>query len=357
MFDAFDVQEFATSQEVYTQWTGRRAKSGQPLYVYKIGGLTKDKVNAYSAKADRLLPRMIVLSEVRFGAQNEFTRQQADSSYSQMMTAFVLPFCSALPRPHDEIPVDATVCIVDIADVSLSRFWALRSHMQRASTMATAYYPETLGASEWRLCRWPSQARADALENLLSLHRRCTRILLCRLGMDRKVVRPWNGREDLHSSVRSLARPDAARFRSLTRSGIHSSHEVLPTLTKHVDISNIPKRYGGELAWDFGDPVSLDAEGAAKVGLVEGTPLPRGTVRWGPDGFQLVGTGRTPEEIAQGTPAPREKAPIANGNGNAVKKDEGAEVFSDDDEEENWSIAEEGNDEDLADVTAKVGQL
>jgi hypothetical protein len=64
LFDNFPVEEFGLSQQVYTQYTGRRTKSGQPLYVYKVGALTKEKVNEYSKKGDRLEPRMIVLSEV-----------------------------------------------------------------------------------------------------------------------------------------------------------------------------------------------------------------------------------------------------------------------------------------------------
>jgi hypothetical protein len=61
------------------------------------------------------------------------------------MTRFVLPLCSAVPgRPHPESPVDQCNNIVDISKVGLKQFWNLRSHMQAASTLATAHYPETL---------------------------------------------------------------------------------------------------------------------------------------------------------------------------------------------------------------------
>lgn len=61
------------------------------------------------------------------------------------LTRFVLPLCSAVPgRPNPETPVDQSNNIVDISKVGLKQFWNLRSHMQDASTLATAHYPETL---------------------------------------------------------------------------------------------------------------------------------------------------------------------------------------------------------------------
>lgn len=56
-----------------------------------------------------------------------------------------MPLCSAVPgRPNPETPVDQSNNIVDISKVGLKQFWNLRSHMQDASTLATAHYPETL---------------------------------------------------------------------------------------------------------------------------------------------------------------------------------------------------------------------
>jgi len=61
------------------------------------------------------------------------------------LTRFVMPLCSAVPgRPNQETPVDQSNNIVDISHVGLKQFWNLRSHMQDASTLATAHYPETL---------------------------------------------------------------------------------------------------------------------------------------------------------------------------------------------------------------------
>jgi hypothetical protein len=61
------------------------------------------------------------------------------------LTRFVLPFCSAMKdRPHIETPVSQSSNIVDISGVGLRQFWNLKNHMQDASQLATAHYPETL---------------------------------------------------------------------------------------------------------------------------------------------------------------------------------------------------------------------
>jgi hypothetical protein len=61
------------------------------------------------------------------------------------LTRFVLPLCSAVKdRPHPETPISQSNNIVDISGVGLRQFWNLKNHMQDASTVATALYPETL---------------------------------------------------------------------------------------------------------------------------------------------------------------------------------------------------------------------
>jgi len=57
---------------------------------------------------------------------------------------FVLPLVSALERPNPEVPITNSTNIVDISHVGLTQFWNLKGHMQDASVLATAHYPETL---------------------------------------------------------------------------------------------------------------------------------------------------------------------------------------------------------------------
>ncbi|GAA5889158.1 hypothetical protein JCM16303_006410, partial [Sporobolomyces ruberrimus] len=126
LYDSFSLQEFDQAAKLYPQWTGRRDKSGLPVYVFKVSCLGKKETDEYSKNPERLNPRMIALYE--------------------HMVQFVLPFCSAIPHAHEEVPISGCATIVDISNVSLMRFWQLKSHMQRASALASANYAETLGA-------------------------------------------------------------------------------------------------------------------------------------------------------------------------------------------------------------------
>lgn len=61
------------------------------------------------------------------------------------LTRFAQPLCSqTTDREHAGTPITLSTNIVDISNVSLRMFWNLKSHMQAASTLATAHYPETL---------------------------------------------------------------------------------------------------------------------------------------------------------------------------------------------------------------------
>ena len=57
---------------------------------------------------------------------------------------FVMPLCSKLARPNPETPIVQSNNIVDVSGVGLMQFWNLKGHMQDASVLATAHYPETL---------------------------------------------------------------------------------------------------------------------------------------------------------------------------------------------------------------------
>ena len=62
----------------------------------------------------------------------------------QNLLNFVMPLVSTLERPNPEIPITNSTNIVDITNVGLTQFWNLKGHMQDASVLATAHYPETL---------------------------------------------------------------------------------------------------------------------------------------------------------------------------------------------------------------------
>ena len=93
-----------------------------------------------------------------------------------------MPLCTAAPgRPNGESPVDQSNNIVDISGVGLKQFWNLKSHMQDASQLATAHYPETLDRI------FVSQQVPMSLlkhVDLISVAPWSTRILSDRLGLD-----------------------------------------------------------------------------------------------------------------------------------------------------------------------------
>ncbi|GAA6020917.1 hypothetical protein JCM11491_000066 [Sporobolomyces phaffii] len=238
LYDAFDLAEFNSAARLYPQWTGRRDRSGLPVYVFKVSSLTKKATDEYAKHPDRLNPRMIALYE--------------------HMVQFVLPLCSSIPHTHESVPISGCATIVDISNVSLMRFWQLKAHMQRASALASANYAETLGA-------------------------------IYLVGAPNFFSTVWGW-------VKSWFDPG-----TVEKIFILPSHSVLSTLATHIDPASIPQEFGGSLAWQYGDDArpNLDQDTKDMLGLDE---VPAGPVRWfGKErGCELRGTGRdraTEDEI------------------------------------------------------------
>ncbi|KMU74792.1 LOW QUALITY PROTEIN: hypothetical protein CISG_00722 [Coccidioides immitis RMSCC 3703] len=151
------------------------------------------------------------------------------------MTRFVVPLCSSLPRPNPETPISSTTNIVDISGVGLKQFWNLKGHMQDASVLATAHYPETLD-----------------------------RIFIIGAPSFFPTVWGWIKRW----------------FDPVTTSKIFilSSSEVKSTLTSFMDPSSFPKQYGGELDWEWGDMLNLDEPAQELVRVEELGPKGDGEI-------------------------------------------------------------------------------
>ena len=62
----------------------------------------------------------------------------------EFMARFTHPLCSYLPHSTSPTPICSTVSIIDFDSVSFKSLWGLRGHLQEASALATANYPETL---------------------------------------------------------------------------------------------------------------------------------------------------------------------------------------------------------------------
>ncbi|CAD6446356.1 7dee53d0-67d9-42c7-8f47-e25709e75d5c [Sclerotinia trifoliorum] len=209
LYETIDLEHYEETRRLYPQWTGRRDRRGIPVYVFEVSYLTGKRMAAYEKSA-----------------VDTHTKSKQDGKTSgkllrlfalyENLTRFVMPLCTVLTdRENPRTPITQSNNIVDISGVGLKQFWNLRTHMQDASTLATAHYPETLdrifiiGAPSFFPTVW---------------------------GW----VKKW--------------------FDPITTSKIFiiSHNDVKSTLESFIEPRNIPKKYGGELEFEFGDMPTLD---------------------------------------------------------------------------------------------------
>ncbi|KAJ5099720.1 hypothetical protein N7532_006721 [Penicillium argentinense] len=248
LYENIGVDSYEAARRMYPQWTGRRDRRGIPVYVFEIRHLNNKEMAAYNDTMSTGTPESHKSSTIPARLLNLF------ALYENLLN-FVMPLCSSLSRPNPETPIVTSTNIVDVSGVGLKQFWNLKSHMQDASVLATAHYPETLD-----------------------------RIFIIGAPAFFPTVWGWIKRW----------------FDPVTTSKIFilSAAEVKPTLTSFMDLSSIPKQYGGELEWQWGDMPNLDepaqellqgleqepAEGKTKKELIKGPVLFKG------DKVEVLGT-------------------------------------------------------------------
>ncbi|KAI9152159.1 phosphatidylinositol transporter [Paramyrothecium foliicola] len=219
LYHTIELDAYEQSRRLYPQWTGRRDRRGIPLYVYEVRTLDSKTVSEYE----------------KLGANKTFSDAKTDGktpsgllrlfALYENLTRFNMPFCTQLTdREHPEVPITMSTNIVDISGVGLKQFWNLKSHMQAASTLATAHYPETLD-----------------------------RIFIIGAPSFFGTVWGW---------IKRWFDPN-----TVSKIFILNPNEVMPTLEAFIEPRNIPKRYGGELDYEFGSLASTD-------------PAWDGVVRW-----------------------------------------------------------------------------
>lgn len=156
----------------------------------------------------------------KVGASTSFSQAEADGktpsgllrlfALYENLTRFNMPFCTNLrDREFPDAPVTMSTNIVDISGVGLRQFWNLKAHMQAASQLATAHYPETLD-----------------------------RIFI--IGAPSFFSTVWGWIKRWFDPI------------TVSKIFILDAHEVRPTLEGFIDPRNIPKKYGGELDYEFG---------------------------------------------------------------------------------------------------------
>ncbi|KAJ6034573.1 uncharacterized protein N7446_009324 [Penicillium canescens] len=208
LYENIGVDSYEAARRMYPQWTGRRDRRGIPVYVFEIRHLDNKAVAAYNSTMTTGTPETHKSSTVPARLLNLF------ALYENLLR-FVMPLCSSLQRPNPETPIVTSTNIVDVSGVGLKQFWNLKSHMQDASVLATAHYPETLD-----------------------------RIFIIGAPAFFPTVWGW---------IKRWFDPGTT-----SKIFILSASEVQPTLTSFMEPSSIPKQYGGELDWTWGEMPNLD---------------------------------------------------------------------------------------------------
>ncbi|KAE9371627.1 CRAL/TRIO domain-containing protein [Stipitochalara longipes BDJ] len=209
LYETIDIEHYDETRHLYPQWTGRRDRRGIPVYVYEVKHLNSKTMAAYEKSAKE------TNSKAQTDGKTSPKLLRLFALYENLIR-FVMPLCTALmDRDHPRTPITQSNNIVDISGVGLKQFWNLRTHMQDASTLATAHYPETLD-----------------------------RIFIIGAPAFFPTVWGWIKRW----------------FDPITTSKIFilSHHDLLPTLEAFIEPANIPKKYGGQLDYTFGDKPVVD---------------------------------------------------------------------------------------------------
>lgn len=195
------------------------------------------------------------------------------------LVRFTMPLCSAMTdRDHPHTPITQSNNIVDISGVGLKQFWNLRGHMQDASTLATAHYPETLDRIfvSFSLLM-PSVLSADNYQII---------------GAPSFFPTVWGWIKKWFDPI------------TTSKIFILSSSDLKQTLESFIDPKNIPKKYGGQLDFEFGDQPVLDPQLAAVTNWEgDNKDFPHGPMYWVPKARD----GKEIECMAVGTQAGKQR--------------------------------------------------
>ncbi|KAL6171619.1 hypothetical protein ACJQWK_02629 [Exserohilum turcicum] len=212
IFTTIDTDEYEQTRRLYPQWLGRRDKRGIPLFLFEIAHLNSKNIAAYE--------KQLAKSKTTF--PNVATKNVRLFALYELLTRFYTPLCSMVPRVYPETPISQSNNIVDISNVGLKQFWNLKAHMQDASTLATAHYPETLD-----------------------------RIFI--VGAPSFFPTVWGWVKRWFDPI------------TVSKIFILSPSNVYSTLSQYIDHENIPKKYGGGLDFEWGQLPNLEPAIEAQI--------------------------------------------------------------------------------------------
>ncbi|KAI0246368.1 CRAL-TRIO domain-containing protein [Lactifluus subvellereus] len=217
LYAAFDPDDLESAKRFYPRWTGRRDKNGIPVYVFRLASLAGPlQKELYAVPEERRYQRIVALWE--------------------FMSRFIFPFFPDAPTPSPlspppPPPITATMSIIDLGGVSLGTMWSLRHHLQQASELATAHYPETV--------------HTIAVVNAPAFF---------------PIIWSWI----------------KAWFDEGTRNKVHVlGADPGPALLQLMDADSLPQVYGGALPFNFEDDPVLDDPARELLGSDK---IPRGPV-------------------------------------------------------------------------------
>ncbi|KAG9247686.1 CRAL-TRIO domain-containing protein [Calycina marina] len=273
LYNTIDLEHYEETRQLYPQWTGRRDRRGIPVYVYEVRHLNAKTMSAYEKSASKTKSKVDI--------ETTYTTPKMLRLFAlyENLTRFVMPLCTALTdRDHPRTPITQSNNIVDISGVGLKQFWNLRGHMQDASTLATAHYPETLD-----------------------------RIFI--IGAPSFFPTVWGWIKKWFDPI------------TTSKIFILSSHDMKATLESFIDPINIPIKYGGSLPFKFGQMPTLDPA-LSKLLEWEGgnKEFPKGPMYWVPKGtgkMEALAVGSKEEmrreEVCVLTRTMEEDKAVANG--------------------------------------------
>ena len=112
------------------------------MYVFRLASLEPLSKEIFAVKPERRYQRMCVCSlDTNLVLFSIPFYRVALWEFSGLFTHRL---CSHLPHLTAPTPICSVVTIVDFENVSFKSLWSLRGHLQEASGLATANYPETL---------------------------------------------------------------------------------------------------------------------------------------------------------------------------------------------------------------------
>ncbi|KAK5126436.1 hypothetical protein LTR85_010672 [Meristemomyces frigidus] len=238
LYETIDIDEYEQTRRLYPQWTGRRDRRGIPFYVYEISHVDSKAVSAYTSDKDA--------KKAGRGSTTTKTPRKMLRLFAlyENLCRFVLPLCSVIPdRPNSETPISQSSNVVDLSKVGITKFWSLRNHMGDASALATAHYPETLDH-------------------------------IFVVGAPSFFPTVWDWAKKWFDPI------------TVSKISILSDKNMKETLEKFVDLDNVPKKYGGNLDWQFGDMPYLEPSVVNALRWEEQTTekghrtWPKGPIKW-----------------------------------------------------------------------------